>query len=409
MWKQVEQNEQSIRDYEKMAWPQFTFLRFCLEILDLLNSLLLPKKRNERFFKGIETYFEDKSTAPSADKLKKILRKFYQNAFGSKDLKEVQQINSEVTIDENNCLSFRIQKEEVANYEEECFDYMLDIDEYHARRRRTFKSSTFHRTNFHEYYLRYFISKSGVKILLDFAKGLSGLKSSLPGILNTAPKEMIIKTKYLLPIMKLVFGIISNMHKLKKYDSNISFDGNWVKNSQLLEEENLLKKEQTQDPSEERVLNQINRPVTEVQQQYFSQLGALGLEYISRFSLEDTFKNKLSDFVEMLIFVEQILSKIKSFQNGSKIIDQLSVKAEGNKISKKFFLNTLQNIIKLYLENPNYTQKMAVADFLNNLSSSVGQISNQRTLGPTSNPNFTASLSHQTLSKIFSKSFITKN
>ena len=78
--------------------------------------------------------------------------------------------------------------------------------------------------------------------------------------------------------------------------------------------------------------------------------------------------------METLFYIEKIMNNLNSFSNKQKIFEKLSVIAQGNKIDKKYFLQTLVQIIKLYLENPNYAQKMAVCDFLNSISTYVNFI-----------------------------------
>jgi hypothetical protein len=370
----VEQSKEKFKIYEKMVWPEHNYLKFVLEIFDLLGSIILPKKRNEKFFKGVEASFEDKTISPSHERLKKILSKFYQNAFGSKTLKEINKIENKLGIEEDNCISFSLQKEEMANYEEECFDLVLDLDEYHARQRRTFPSAVFHRTNFHDYYLRFFVSKCGLNALLDFARGLSPFQTELTHVFPSVKKDKIISTQYLLPILKLGRGLLNELPKLKKYNQNIAFDGNALRNSQMTQEGDVLGKERTPSPGEERVLHEVRKPVDSISQETLVALVSLGLEFLCKFSLENTFNNSLKDVIETLFFVEELSEKVRNLRNGKEILEKLSVKAQSNKITKKLFLNILQNLIKLYLENPNYTQKMTVADFLNDLPSSVTPI-----------------------------------
>jgi hypothetical protein len=369
LWGQTQDKDCQFQKYELKVWPEHIYSQFTMEVLSLLNSLLFPKKRNEKFFKGIELFFEDKN--PNLDKnvLQSLLSKFYKKAFGSEHSKEIQQISENAFLSEDQSFKFVIQKEEIANFEEECFDFILDLDDFYARQRKEFSSKSFHRNNFYDYYLRYFVSKNGMAMLVNFAKGLSPFSSQLGKY--SSPNKKIISAHFLMPVLKLLFRIINYLPKFSKYSKVISFDGNFVNSCNLEEDENILKKETKTSSSETRTLNIISRPIADVRKEALMMTAALGLEFISQFKLNETYLNDLEDVVKITFFVEEIINSIRALSNQKSLLESLSVKANGNKIDKKYFLKCLIDILKLYLENLNYAQKMTACDFLNNLSSYV--------------------------------------
>ena len=350
-----------------MVWPNHVYSRFTLEIINLLNSLLFPKKRNEKFFKGVELLFEDQNANISKENIRSLLSKFYKKAFGSESQDEIQQIQKNIFLSEDQTFKFLIQKEELANYEEECYDFILDLDDFYARQRKDFPSPIFHRNNFYEYFVRYFISKRGVQILVNFARGQSAYMSLLNK--NSVSNKNIISAKFLMPILELLFNISNYIPKLSKYSKVISYDGNFVNFSNSEDDDNILKKESKAE--EKRVLNIETSSINDAREETLLMTAALGLDFLCQFKLNETFINDLDKVVDIIFYVEKITNMIRSLPRKTTLLESLSVKANGRKINKKLYLEILINIIKLYLENPNYAQKMSACDLLNNISNYV--------------------------------------
>lgn len=370
LWPETHSKDSGLKMWDRAVWPHHIFLRFVLDILDLLNSLLLPKKRNQKFFKGIERFYENQGGQLTPEILRSIYKKFYKKCFGSASLGQIHEIARSASLLEAGELALKIQKEEAVNYEEDCFDFVLDFDEFYARQRRTFASASFHRTNFHSYYLKFFTSKRGLQALMDFARGHSPYRSKFPRTPGPSLPR-VIGAQYLLPILQLICSVTSELLKNARYRPQVNFDGNFVSASQLRESQNLLKKDSHISDSEQRVLHVVSCPTKAFCQETLAEAALLGLEFLSQFQLRETFVNDLDAVVEVLLFVEKIVQNVKSLSPSKAVLERLSEKAQGKKVNQKFFLQSLIDILKLYLENPNYTQKMSACDFLNNLPKQV--------------------------------------
>jgi hypothetical protein len=355
------QDDQSkLKPIEQVFSNESVYFKFISDLIELLNNLLLPRKRNEDFFNGIEELIQNDYQVVLRKAIHGVSSKFYKYSFGEDSYKEISNIGPQMIMKEDSTIEIIIYKEELVNFEDPCYDYLLDLYKLSLNHELSDRFK-YEKKNFFLYFFQFFISKNGIETLIKSLSAdseySSQIKETMFGKTNSQKdSDTFINAKYFMSTQKLIFDILSRLKKYYSSDMTFSFDSNFLKTSS--EMSNLE-------------FNRNNRQVSNIVSDHLFDLARISFEFIIKFDLEKSFKHNIFDVVDVIFFTKKIWSEILQTSQNSEFIKYLEKDVIKEKMTNSFFISSVIRIITTYLENPNYSQKMDVASLLNSLESKV--------------------------------------
>lgn len=338
--------------------PESAYFLFILDLIKLLDNLLLPKKRNEYFFRGFESTIDEKHSTIRVKTLKNAGAKFYRYSFGKESFESIHEIGPKFIANDNGAAEMLVYKEELVNFNDDCFDYILDLKE-ESESEAFSDSIKFERKKFSNYFFEYFFSKNGVQILLDSVSCKFKFAQNLHDCLimeeyKEQNKRRFLNANYVLTILQLVNDLLKNLKKSYSSNYEIKIDQNFTKSKKTNQH-----------------LEYKSIQVKDYLIEYSTKLMQVGFGYIAYFNLDNSFNNEIIDVVNVVFFIQSVWKEFGANKKLKEPMQQIETQITTQKIEKQYFLKQVIRIIKLYLSNPNYSQKMQVASFLNSLENQV--------------------------------------
>lgn len=355
-----------------------------------LENIILPQKRQDKFFKNFEHFFEEHSRMINKNSLQNIFTKFYKNCFGEETFSQILDNPEWLSLDENQNLRMRIFKEDLVNFEDKSFDFLLEIDDYNARQGVPApKKFYFNRMNFNIYFLQFFAVKSGFKRICQFLNGFISrmaydlLKESETEGLSLSSKNHI-PSDIFYSLFDLSFHGLKKLKSYQKHHKVLKLDKNFIpktphQNEIFLDNKNQEKvlideKNTFVEDSERRIFEATEIGFTSFYMSSLSDLAECGLRFFKNWKPIHAYGNQILKVVSLINYVEKVIEDLRKEKNGRQVVDELERRVVGKKIDEDYFLEIFIMIIKTYLKNPNYAQKMNVGNLLNTLEDYVSDL-----------------------------------
>ena len=376
-------DNQKLQKSELLFSNESVYVRFVFEIVEILESLLMVNKRNEKLFKGVEEFFNNNGRNIRPESLRNIFHKLYKYSYGTESSRKIIVSGERLLQKDPKTIEMKIFKEDMVNFEDNTFDFLLDLDE-HQDNFANKSSFKFHRNDFNFYFLKFFMSKEGFKIMIRFLKGKSSVKDIVQKSIYGEKCELGQMQNYssisgdlFLKILDLSFRCLLKLKSVYKSNSSVKFDDNFLKNfvksnNETNMKETLLEKNIISETvTTEKALVSREQGFAEFYSTTLIGISEAGLQFLLNFGETQSFENKIEDVIKIVLYVEKIVEEIRKTKEGKQILEKLQANAGGKKLNGDFFVGMLITVIKIYLENPNYKQKMAVGSLLNNLEKYV--------------------------------------
>lgn len=345
-----------LKPHEMVFSAESVYFKFILDLLDLLRSLLLVQKRNEEFFSGIEEMMDNLGTFRTKA-IRNVSAKFYKYSFGGSSFDTIGMVGFQMISKDDLGLEMVTYKEELVNFNDTGYDYFLDLQNLLNGQDDANQKIRYNRRNFNLYYLEFFISKHGLETLIEILTGAPKYAQQVKACLFSEPPQdasgkKFIHAKYMLKVMRLVYDVILSLKKYYSPDTMISFDRNFGSNCS--------------DPKTS-VLAANNRKVENITSENLFDLARVGFEFIVLFDQAKSFKHDIFSAIEIVWLVEVLWKDVRSTAKSTEFVQFIERDLVRGPADEAFFLERVIKIIEIYLQNPNYSQKMDAASLLNSL------------------------------------------
>lgn len=345
-----------LKPRETVFSAESVYFKFVLELLDLLRGMLLVQKRNENFFAGIEEMMGNLDVF-RIKSIRNVSAKFYKYSFGADSFESIGMVGPRIISKDDCGLDMIIYKEELVNFNDSGYDYLLDLQNLARGQDDALQKIRYNRRNFNLYFLEFFVSKNGLETLVGLVAGPSKFSQQVFNcIFSVVPEEesgkSFIHAKFMLKVMHLVFDLILALKRSFSPDKSIAFDRNFV-NSPI----------DQNGP----VLAANNRKVENIITENLADLTRIGFEFISSFDRAKSFKHDIFNSIELVWLVEVLWKEVRSSPKNEELALFIERDLVKSAVDESFFLESVIKFIKIFLENPNYSQKMDAATLLNSL------------------------------------------
>ena len=389
-------DRKNLQSAETLFSQDSVYFRFLKELIVNLKTTILPEKRQQKFFKNFESFFEEHSRMISKISLQNIFAKFYRTCFGEETYSQILDNPSWATLDERQNLRITIHKEDLVNFDEKSYDFLLDVDDYNARQGiAPPKKFYFNRMNFSLYFLQFFTIKSGFKRIAQFLNGFvsrmvhdlrqtadsSDPKTTIPESKSSTEKNHV-PSDIFYKLFDISFLALNKLKSSQKHHKTISLDQNFippdaVENqifSNTQKDKNVLQDEKNTFHEEEqtRVFSCCEVEFMNFYISSLSDLAEAGLNFFKNWKPIHAYGNQIFTVISLVNYVEKVVGHLRIQKNGASIVEDLERRVVSKKISEEYFLEIYIMVIKTYLKNPNYAQKMNVGNLLNTLEDYVG-------------------------------------
>lgn len=311
------------------------------------------------------------------ESLNNILGKFYKYSFGSENIVSLKNEDYRFRVEDQQA-SFKIYKEDLVNFSNGCLDYVYELSE----KMKVIKSDKefMVRKNYTNFYFEYFMSKDGVKILMSFLRGESYTSQIFTNLMyqeqtddQAEMSQRKISSKLFLKTLMLTYNLLMKAKKLGNQKSFINidtkFENNFIKRKNKNKEDLITTEEiiSQSEPNSAKILESQLKSYSDIFETNIILLIDSALIYLSEFSEEQSFYSNIFEVIQIINEVEKMMPLITTFPDSSTKLEILEKSTKGKQINKNLFTHYMTQIIKIYLQNPNYKEKMDVGNFLNNL------------------------------------------
>lgn len=345
-----------LKPEERVHSAESVYVKFSLDLLELLRLVLLAQKRNASFFAGVEEVMESLESFRTKS-IRGVAAKFFKYSFGGDSFDSLGVVGPRLVSADERVLQVLTYKEELVNFNDPCYDYLLDLQAAAQGRDTANERIRFHRRLFSRYFLEFFVSKNGIEGLLALLRGPAKAAPQVHALLFAAPpepraREKFIRAQYFLCIARLLFDVLSALRKAPPGQDSIAFDSNFL-DSPL--------------PAEGPPLRPTRRKVANVVSEGFFDLARACLEFLLSFDREASFAHDIVSAVSLVSLLEALWGEARALPGGDEFARHVEKDLVRAPVGEDFFLGLKVKLLKEYLGNPNFAQKMDAAAVLNSL------------------------------------------